>query len=74
MRVNCQCGCFFLELFALGVDSTLDSIAEQLLAMGLERVRVAVHMPPEQLGIGRLLARTGRQGDPFTTTLNTSAW
>jgi hypothetical protein len=32
-------------------------------------VRVAIHVPPEQLGIGRLLARNGRQGDPFTTTL-----
>jgi hypothetical protein len=38
-----------------------------------ERVIVAVDVPPEQFGIGRRFTREGRQDDPRTTTLKTSA-
>jgi hypothetical protein len=39
-----------------------------------ERFGVTVDVPPEQFGIGRLFPGKGRQDDPRTTTLNTSAW
>jgi hypothetical protein len=39
-----------------------------------EGVIVAINVPPEQFGIERRFTREGRQDDPRTTTLKTSAW